>query len=137
MFFQKHTEAKVSTVYIWNQHKSKIHTIMEYLLPSRKHRIIPLKNNARHGISTFWEGMQFPEHFLTQGLHAESWTAKHFWILIINLKHHLNILPKECNILQILIFVGSPNRMRWYSQIKFQNKQVTPDVTVMHWGHPS
>lgn len=53
MVFQKHCEAKVFTAYILKQHRSKINTVMEYIFPNWKYRIIPLKNNPGHAVATF------------------------------------------------------------------------------------
>lgn len=55
------SEANIFIVFIWKQHRSKIHTITEYLLSNRKQRIIPFQNTPGGADSMFWEFMQFPE----------------------------------------------------------------------------
>lgn len=55
----------------------------------------------------------------------------------MNLKDQLNILPKECNIPQILSILANPIKMRLYLNIIHKYQWVTPNGTSMHWRYPN
>ena len=133
MVYQKHIEANFFIAYIRKQHRSKIPTITEYLLPNRKHRIIPLKNNPSGAVSTIWECMQLLDPRFAH------------WKL--NCRTLLNVANKSETSAEYSTqgMQQSPNTKfsssSKYNEMvfpnKISNKWVIPDGTIMHWDHPN